>query len=155
MSKYISFFILLAASVLTLSCAQKKENDIVRMSDISWIIGQWQTEPRERVEVWNLKGDRYTASGLLLTEENPRVNELMNIGLSNGHLQYSVLAYGQNDNEYVDFPISNADPKDLIFANPDHDFPKIIRYTLVEDNMLRVQVGDNENTVEFNFYRTK
>jgi hypothetical protein len=141
--------------VSVLACKSDEQIKQVSLGDISWLEGQWQTEPRSRVEVWSRKGNKYQASGLILNGNNPRVNELMNISVVDGILVYSVLAYGQNDNKYVDFSLSNLKPTDLIFTNPDHDFPKIIRYTLQNEDQLKVSVGDNSSEQLFTFYRSR
>lgn len=150
---YYIFSIILFSALS--ACKSNAELKQIGVKDISWLVGQWQTEPRNRVEVWSLRGDKYQASGLLLNENKPLVNELMNISEVNGFLVYSVLAYGQNDNKYIDFTLSNRKPKDLLFSNPDHDFPKTIRYTLENENQLKVTIGDENKEQSITFYRSK
>jgi hypothetical protein len=137
------------------SCKSEKEPEQIKLNNITWLVGQWQTEPRERVEVWSKKGDKFQASGIILKGKKPKVNELMNISEENGHLIYSVLAYGQNDNKYVNFSLSNKKANDLIFTNPDHDFPKTIRYTLENEEQLKVTVSDDNEEQSFTFYRSR
>jgi hypothetical protein len=137
------------------ACKTEQKVTQIGIKDLSWLEGQWQTEPRNRVEVWSLKGDKLQASGLLLKDKNPRVNELMTIVAKDGKLVYSVLAYGQNENKYVDFSLSNQKARDLIFANPDHDFPKTIRYTLQNEDQLLVTVSDGNEELSFTFFRSK
>ena len=156
MKKSITFVILSLIVASFVSCKEEIPIKKVTLADVNWIIGQWQTNPKVEVEVWSFKEDKYTASGLIVNEERPRVTELMNISDKNGVLVYSVLSYGQNDNLYVDFALSNNMPKDLIFTNPNHDFPKSIRYTLVDEQTLKVVVGGTDTkNMEFIFFRSK
>lgn len=150
-------YIFLAFLCLALfSCKEDIPEKKVTLADINWIIGQWQTDPKVEVEVWSFDEDKYTASGLIVNRERPRVTELMNISEKNGSLVYSVLAYGQNDNQFVDFALSNNTPKDLIFKNPNHDFPKSIQYTLLDDYTLKVVVGGTDTkNIELMFFRSK
>jgi hypothetical protein len=153
--KYVIFSLFLGLIVSITSCKSPQELESIKLSDISWLIGQWQTDPLQRVEVWSLRANVLNASGLILGGEKPKVNEVMQIESIDGNLIYSVLVYNQNDNEYVHFELANKDPQDLMFTNPDHDFPKMIRYTLEEQNRLKVSIGDGDEVAQtFLFFRS-
>lgn len=116
-------------------------------------IGTWKMEQGEVFEHWDvlsaesMKGISYRLEG-----DRMIITEYLDITRQGDDVIYSAVVIGQNDGKGVDFRMSRVD-NTFIFANPDHDFPKKIEYSLINESELFVKVSGNGREFSYNMKR--
>jgi hypothetical protein len=119
----------------------------------SRMYGEWQrTENAENYEQWingpegSLLGENYLKEG-----ENTRVLETISI-VKRDNSWFYIPDVPHNPSP-VSFKITKLGEDFFYSENPEHDFPKWIRYEFSGLDSMTVTIGDKERTVDFNFTR--
>jgi hypothetical protein len=99
-----------------------------------WLIGTWKVQGENTFEVWSgekgtsgLLGKSFTVKGV-----DTVVTELISIEYYLGSFHYVPDVAG--DQPPIDFTVTASDRNSFIAENPQHDFPKLIRYRYVKKN---------------------
>jgi uncharacterized protein YciI len=79
--------------------------------------------------------------------------ETIDIAVKNGGMYYIPTVKGQNNDQPVPFRLSKTEDGAWVFENPDHDFPKQIRYTLAGYDTLHARVSAPGKEINFTFLR--
>src|SRR5919108_3903399 len=123
------------------------------ISRIAWLAGTWQggDGPLRIEERWTepaggamlavsrtIKGDRMVAF------------EFLRIVERNGALVYVAQP---NDRPPTDFVLTELTADSATFENPEHDFPKMIRYAKRADGALEARVSDGKQRGETYIFR--
>ena len=115
--------------------------------------GTWKVENKETYEHWdkinenNLKGFSYK-----MKDGKMVVTEYLEIKRNNEDVIYTATVIGQNQGNNIDFKLITSDSL-FSFENPDHDFPKFVRYQSVSENKMKATVGTEEESFTLNFQK--
>ncbi len=117
---------------LTSSCSAQTVNDL------SWLSGHWSNGESE--EHWSApRGETLLGFHRKVVDGKTQFYEFLRIDGSSGKVIYWADPSGQR---LTPFPLKNFSPQSVLFANPAHDSPKWIQYTLKND-ALEVEVSDD------------
>ncbi len=105
--------------------------------------GTWKMENQEIFEHWELM-DNGTMEGhsYRLNNGDKMVSENLEIRLEGDKVIYTATVLNQNEGKGIDFTLSKTDSLTYSFENPEHDFPKVIKYQKRSDTEIYVQVSD-------------
>ncbi len=109
--------------------------------------GKWQIEGKQQFEVWEKTEDfRLTGEGFMLNEkgEKKHLEALSISGNPKGGIWYYANVPNQNAGKSIGFYLSSYDKRNVVFENPDHDFPQKIHYQLKGRKNLIVHVSAGE-----------
>jgi Domain of unknown function (DUF6265) len=108
------------------------------------ILEQWYAGSENRI----LEGGSFQINGTdsILTER-------LTIAATDSGIYYIAAVKGQNNNQPVAFRMMPSENGQLIFENPDHDFPKKLMYTFSGDDSLTVNVYGDSLSFTINFIR--
>lgn len=131
--------------------AQSQES----LSDFAWLAGGWQgTMGKARIEEHWIQ----PAGGTMLAVSRTVANgqtvafEFLRIQSRADGIYYVAQPQGRPP---VDFKLTQRSENRAVFENPQHDHPKIIRYSKEADGSLRAEIeGDEKGThkkMEFRF----
>jgi hypothetical protein len=81
------------------------------------------------------------------------VTEYISIKKTEGGIYYTAAVLNQNNGKGIDFKLTRSDSI-YVFENPDHDFPKMIRYRPVSPNNLIVEVGTKQESFAIRYIRS-
>jgi hypothetical protein len=112
------------------------------LADLAWLAGHWSVElgPTRVEEVW------LAPAGGFLLGMNRTVPKS-----GSGQFEYLRIEQREDGIVYVaspggrtptDFPLADFGKDFVLFANPEHDFPKEIRYELTKDGLRARVSGD-------------
>jgi len=107
--------------------------------------GTWKVADENSYEHWDLV-EPGTLKGFMFRMEMglPVVSEYLEIHRKGEEVIYSATVLDQNTGESIPFILIRKDSA-YSFENPEHDFPKIIRYKPLTNNRVSVYVGtENE-----------
>ena len=122
------------------------------LADISWIAGDWQTEPggrRQIEEHWTaVAGASMLGMGRTVAGDKTVEFEYLRIEQRADGIYY--VAHPKARCPGTDFKLTRASATEAIFENPQHDFPKRIIYRKT-DNGLTASIDGGEGTKAISF----
>ncbi len=138
------FFLIL---ILTLSsCSATRE--------FSFLEGVWKVEGKENYEAWSKTKKGLSGIGYRIRDGKKIITENLAIVSRNGNLFYEATVPDQNEGKTVSFRFNAKKEHVYSFENPDHDFPRVIRYRKLNNARLFVEVL-GANNQGFSFYMSK
>lgn len=142
--------LLLIASMLLMSLgfavAQTDEPKAPTINDLAWLAGSWAGEHDGGTieEHWAApKGNSMIGMSRLIIGQRTVFFEFLRIEQrADGSVVY--LAQPKGRTPPVEFKATRLTPGEAVFENPEHDNPKLIRYTLKEGVLSAVTEGDEK-----------
>jgi hypothetical protein len=146
--KAILLLLVLLPGSLHILNAQHKE--------FHWLVGTWKMKDRAIVEKWSIAKDGKTLNGISyrVKGSDTTVTEEIKL-LEKDHTFYYVPDVA-GDQGPVDFKITHQDAASFVAENPDHDFPKLIRYTFVRSDAsdsIEATIEGNGKMIHYTFVR--
>ena len=105
---------------------------------LSWLLGRW--ERQQGFEHWTVAGDVMWGVGFSSRDGKTSQFEVLAIEPGDRGLRYVAIPQGTDE---VRFPVLRGGPSEVVFANPEHDFPRIIRYRRDGDELIARLEGDS------------
>ena len=138
--------IVLVASACSIAVASAQVTGKARpkaaLSDVSWMEGTWVSSAGARIveERWTPPGGgTMLAVSRTLSGERLVEFEYLRIVERDGSLVYSAMPNGRSP--ATDFVLTQLTPDSLTFENPQHDFPKVIKYSKKADGTLETAIS--------------
>lgn len=144
--------ILTSISLLIIACSQKPT---VTIADLEWLIGTRSSQQDQMLiyESWSKTSDELLTGKSYYTENgDTMLLETIEIKQIDGELFYCPAVSNQNEGKAIEFKLTSKKPNELIFENPEHDFPKKIVYIKDGNNINAWIEGDGKKVP---FYMTK
>ena len=129
------------------------------LADISWISGDWQTEPggkRQIDEHWTaVAGASMLGMGRTVAGDKTVEFEYLRIEQRPDGIYY--VAHPKARCPGTDFKLTRASATEAVFENPQHDFPKRIIYRKTGDDSLTATTdgGEGSKAISFTYRRIK
>lgn len=124
----IAGLLCLAVTTFTFSPAAAQTSPDADLASLQWLAGTWTGSSKgvESEEHWS-RADGGLMTGMHRDIRGDRVVlfEFLRIEEREGTLVYIALPEGRNETE---FPLKSIDSEEVVFENPEHDFPKRIIY---------------------------
>jgi Domain of unknown function (DUF6265) len=126
------------------------------LKKLDWLTGEWKrtnAKPgRSGFEIWKrISDNEMTGRGINLKGTDTTFVEKLKI-ISKEDAIYYVADVPQNK-EPVLFKLTTQSETKLVFENPQHDFPKIISYELLDKKLKAVISGDGK-AIEYWFEKS-
>ncbi len=133
-----------------------------RLEQASWLLGEWRNSTPRGVlyEAWRVKDDStYTGRSCFVVGKDTVSAEVVDLEMRGGKLLYIPTVRDQNNGQPITFTETTVTEKEMIFENPEHDFPQRITYTQInQDSLLAVvsgMQGGKEKSIQFPMRRVK
>jgi hypothetical protein len=129
-----------------------------QIQSFEWLIGTWKSPASAAYERWEKApdGEHLLGKAFLLEGPDTTVTETITLKHANGSFHYIPdVAGGQPP---VDFRITTTNGHSFVAENPQHDFPKTIRYRLVRRegrDILEAQIEGNGKVTAYTFEKVK
>lgn len=139
------FSVLAAVTMLAISCEKKT---YPQLEQASWLLGNWgHAIPEGRfVEQWEQENDSvYAGKSFFIAENDTTFAEYIQLTEDHGKLKYIVSVKGQNGEEPVAFTLTQASDRQLVFENPQHDFPDKIIYRKISADSVVAEISGLQN----------
>jgi hypothetical protein len=127
--------------------------------EFQWLIGTWKIKDKRIYEEWKASADGQSLLGksFKVNGADSVILEKINLTYFAGHYHY--IPDVAENSAPVDFTISSFDQKSFVAENPAHDFPKIIRYTIVRKHKdvheLLAVIEGNGKVISYAFEKVK
>lgn len=153
-SIYLLFLLLLSQYTNFTFAQSPTGNDF---SHLNWLDGTWQrTDAKpgyEAFETWSLIAENvYQGIGVTLKGSDTVFVEHLKLMIKDNQIYY--VATVSEEAGPVNFKIIAVNDDGFVASNPAHDFPKEIKYQLL-NNKIRATISGNGKSIDFNFERKK
>jgi hypothetical protein len=140
------------------ACVAGLERGLAQQNDLDWLVGTWKLEGKNVYEIWSRSkaGSTLTGHSFHLQANDTVSDERITIRSYNGVYHYIPDVSG--DQPAVDFTITHVDNSSFIAENPQHDFPKVIRYKYIQDETgqrLHATIEGDGKTIPYRFKKLK
>lgn len=119
--------------------------------------GTWKMDQGMIFEEWTRSGETFKGKVYQKTGKQTRLNESFVLRTSQDTIYFRVTVLRQNEGKPIDFIMTQWDAHEVVFENPDHDFPNTIAYTLLDDDHLETRVSgliqDSQRTITHRYTR--
>ena len=132
-----------------LLCAQQKE--------FGWLIGTWQLKDKNVYERWKATDDTSLDGYSFKVKEGDTISMERIRFTYDGHTFHYVPDVA-GDQGPVDFKITKYSVDGFVAENPQHDFPKIIRYKFIRENnadIIEASIEGNGKVIPYRFVKMK
>jgi Domain of unknown function (DUF6265) len=144
---------MIKACVLTVMFAFLISAQTPTLADISWISGDWQTEPggrRQIEEHWtSVAGASMLGMSRTVAGDKTVEFEYLRIEQRADGIYY--VAHPKARCPGTDFKLTRASATEAVFENPQHDFPKRIIYQKTANDGLTASIDGGEGTKAMSF----
>lgn len=146
--------LLLTFSLIVLSQPSPPKS-LVR--NFSWLLDSWQRTDEVPgkifTETWQVASiNEWSGIGVTTQGADTIFVEQLNLILKNGDFYY--VAEVSHNESPVHFKITAYDTIHFVAENPQHNFPKMIVYQKI-DNQLKATISGDEKSIDFTFEKTK
>lgn len=135
--------------------------DTERVQSLAWLAGCWESAgPTRTVEEEWMRPRGGTMLGMSRTTqrtektERTAEHEFLRVFVRDAKLVYAAVPSGQDAAEFTE---TELDPAHVVFSNPAHDFPQVIRYRRIGADSLHARVegtiGGNQRGFDFRYRR--
>lgn len=141
-------FIAFIGFILLCAWTTNQINDIKKAE---WLIGTWENKtPKGSVyETWNKISDtEFAGKSYIVKEKDTIVFENIRLVQEQDGLFYIPIVKNQNGGLPVRFATKTISETQLVFENPQHDFPQIISYTKITSDSLIAEISGTKNGQE-------
>ncbi|PZR41534.1 MAG: hypothetical protein DI538_00940 [Azospira oryzae] len=124
-----------------------------QVNEFGWLQGTWKMKNKETYEVWKTGNDQKILEGISyrIKGADTVVSETLKIKQQNGIFYYVPDVAGDQPEVY--FKITRYDANGFTAENPEHDFPKIIRYQLQSPHSINAAIEGDGKLISFVFDR--
>ena len=146
-------FLAILACIAGLPCAHGQQKNL------DWLLGVWKLDGKNAYEVWTrgeTGGNTLSGHSFHLMGNDTISDERISIRFFHGAYHYMPDIAGSQP--AVDFAFTKIDEVGFVAENPQHDFPKIIRYKLRRDSSgdhLDAAIEGDGKIVPYHFTKLK
>lgn len=143
-----NLFIAIVCLIVICALTTERINDIKKAE---WLIGTWENNAQKGsiYETWIKTTDNeYSGTSYIVKEKDTIVFETMRLVQEQNGLFYIPLVKNQNNDLPVRFAAKTISESQLVFENPQHDFPQFISYTKTSSDSLVAEISGMKNGQE-------
>ena len=138
---------IIAAICLTSCKTDSSNKSFEKLEKMSWLVGEWENKMPEGnlTETWIKANDStFTGKTLFIKEKDTIHNEEIVLSQKGETLYYTPTVIGQNNDEPIEFKMTNSTEKEFVFENPKHDYPQKIVYKKLNSTNLVATISGKQ-----------
>lgn len=152
------YTVAILAAILAFSCKEAHdaklpepelaEKTYSELAKADWFLGRWENNSSEGnlSETWQKENDStFQGASYFVIGKDTVFAESVKLWQKGNQLIYEVTVPGQNGSRPVEFAMTSSNGKQIVFENPQHDFPNKITYTKVANDSLVAEISGNKN----------
>jgi len=109
--------------------------EITQPNDLDWLVGCWETADGSSKEVWIREPDgSLIGFSVTIADVSVQFYEVLRVVVDqDGALTYTAYPNGRSPTTFVR---TDSTATSIVFANPEHDYPKEIAYRIEDSNLF-------------------
>ncbi len=139
------FFITVVSLAMLYAWKINYKNNIQKAE---WLIGTWEnkTQKGSIYETWTkTRNNEFSGKSFSVKDKDTIVFENIRLVQENKKLFYIPTVKNQNDGLPIRFVAKTISENQLVFENPQHEFPQIIAYTKITSDSLIAEISGTKN----------
>lgn len=119
-----------------------------KLADASWLIGTWENNSAQGsyTETWKMENDSaYQGASYFVIGNDTVSEEKLSLVQRGEALLYIPTVKNQNGGMPVEFTLTSSLNGQLVFENPQHDFPQKITYAKISNDSLVAEISGTKN----------
>lgn len=139
--------ILSLAALSIVACQNKSKNSYSLINKMTWLEGIWENKTPDGTltETWTKVNDStYNGKTLFIKEKDTIHNEEIVLSQKGEMLYYTPTVTGQNNDEPIEFKMTNSTENEFVFENPKHDYPQKIVYKKLNSTNLVATISGKQ-----------
>jgi hypothetical protein len=149
--------LILLLSISLISCFNSNTKSKITVAD--WLPGKWENKSidGDLLETWTKLNDSvYYGQSFFIKGKDTLHSEHIQLVQKGENLLYISNIKGQNNDKPVTFIKNDTIEKQLVFENPNNDYPKKISYNPISKDGLIIEIsGTQEGKLSFDTYTLK
>jgi hypothetical protein len=143
----IGFIAMIACNGLQQNTSENNPGTTERLKSAEWLIGKWENEKDgiHVTEIWEKGKNAYYGRSYSMRNNDTISSESIQLVQEGDKLLYVPVVRKQNEGKRVVFTLSFSTDNQLVFENPQHDFPQKILYTLINNDSLLAEISGTYN----------
>lgn len=136
-----AILILVTILVIT-SCGKSKE--VSKIVGIDWLVGKWENKSDDGnlLEIWRKVNDSlFSGESYFIKEKDTLHSEKIELKQQGEELLYTTIIKGQNNDKPVTFINNIETTKQLVFENPNNEYPRKIVYKPFAKDHLLIEIS--------------
>lgn len=128
------------------------------MDKAEWLIGNWEhtSEEGKFTEKWKKKSSKtFIGNSYFVIENDTVFSERVNLVQRGKDLFYIVEITTEPSARVTEFKLTSNSANQLVFENPENDFPKKITYNRIHKDSLFAEISGGGNPQGFPMKRSK
>lgn len=141
----IKFISACVGLIILISWNTPYENNIAKTK---WLLGTWENKSSRGsiYETWSkINATEMNGKSYALKDLDTIFYETIKLVQEPEGLFYIPTVKNQNDMLPVKFTLKSISESEMIFENPDHDFPQMISYSLIAPDSLLAEISGIKN----------
>ncbi len=126
-------------------------SSFAQKSELGWLEGKWKDEENKSIEEWIVKGDSLIGKNYSFIDPT----EVESIRIIRKGKDFFYVPRLEENNGDTFFKIISLSKTSFTAYNPEHDFPKTIKYKLIDAQHLQATIGDEIKTIKFYFVKSQ
>lgn len=125
-------------------------------ADFSWLEGSWKLQGKNVYEIWEKKEGVLKGKAFKISATDTTMLEKITLRERDGVFYY-VPDVKENNGE-VEFKMTSITADGFVAENPAHDFPKLIRYTIVRKEntqTINASIEGNGKVIQYTFDKVR
>ena len=117
----------------------------------NWFLGTWEnnTNAGSFTEKWEQKNDSvYIGESYITLDDKIMFYERISLEKKKMDWYYKVSVKSKNNEQPIPFKLISLSPHQLVFENPQHDFPTKITYTKIREDSIVAEISGKIKGVE-------
>jgi hypothetical protein len=138
---------IIAAICLTSCKTDSSNKSFEKLEKMSWLVGEWENKMPDGTltETWTKVNDStYNGKTLFIKEKDTIHNEEIVLSQKGETLYYTPTVIGQNNDEPIEFKMTNSTENEFVFENPKHDYPQKIVYKKLNSTNLVATISGKQ-----------
>ena len=130
--------------LVIVSCKDKESTEKDKIKTANWLLGKWGTKTADGTlsENWKqLNDSTFQGESFFIKGKDTLHFESIILQQKGEQLFYNATVKGQNENKAVPFRLTLTSEKQLIFENPEHDYPQKITYNFINKDSLVTSIS--------------
>jgi hypothetical protein len=136
------------SAMFFVSCKTDSSNkSFDELEKMSWLVGEWENKMPEGVltETWTKSNDSsFIGKSFFIHEKDTIHFEEIVLTQKGETLFYTPTVKGQNNDEPIEFKLTNSTENEFTFENPKHDYPQKIAYKKLNANNLVATISGKQ-----------
>jgi hypothetical protein len=128
-----------------------------QQQEFGWLLGTWKLKDKNVYEEWSKskEPDELEGRSYRIKDKDTTISEVIRMRYNNDAFYYIPDVAG--DQEPVFFKITKYDAHSFVAENPQHDFPKIIRYNYQRregsSDLIEAVIEGDGKVIQYTFVR--